>query len=538
MIGKFSCVLCAAFFLAGSLGTPARALDRIALVIGNSDYRHTTVLKNPVSDAELMARTLQQLGFEVILEINSGQNAMKRAMRAYLERLDQSGRNTVGLFYYAGHGVQVDGENFLVPVDARIERGGDVAIEAVSATGLLAGMRQARNRLNIIILDACRNNPFRGFSRSAARGLARLDAPKGSYIVFATAPGDVAADGDGRNSPFTSAMARHLSVPGLNFEQVVKRVGREVSQTTEDRQRPWLSSSVYEDFFPAGAGRLKDIASLPMQTKVAVATDRPAQRQPEQKQGQTFRDCAACPEMVVVPAGRFRMGTRVARNPHRSLLPVHDVEIKRPFAVSKTEITFDAWQACVVEKGCAGYSPRDEGWGKGRQPVIRINWEDAITYIEWLKHKTGKRYRLLSEAEWEYAARGSSDTRFVTGDIITTYQANFDGRRSYNNGPKGTYLAKPVAVASYKPNRFGLFDMHGNVAEWVQDCWHANYDGAPSDGSSRLAPPRGTTCTRRVTRGGSWFSRPRDIRSAARRSLAQHIRSQEVGFRVARDVGN
>ncbi|MGI9424122.1 MAG: SUMF1/EgtB/PvdO family nonheme iron enzyme [Hyphomicrobiaceae bacterium] len=533
----------ACFCIGSVVSFQAAAQKRVALVMGNSDYAHTTKLKNPSNDATLFATTLKRLGFEVILQTDLGLKAMQRAIRSYLALLDAGGTDAVGLVYYAGHGVQVEGVNYLVPTDARIDREGDVAIESVSASKLLAGLRMAKNNLNIIILDACRNNPFRGFSRSAARGLARLDAPRGSYIVFATAPGDVAADGAGDNSPFTEALSRYMATPGLNVEQIIKRVGRQVSKTTGGRQRPWLSSSVYDDFFPAGRGVGKwatvtqgrsNAANGP--AKSLAANAKPAPVQAPAKVASVFRDCPACPELVVVPPGRFEMGSANARFRDRNQEPLHAVTIKRPLAVGRFEVTFDEWEACLKGGGCAGYNPRDEDWGRGRRPVIRVNWEDAITYVEWLKFTTKKPYRLLSEAELEYVARAGSKTLFSTGDTITTYQANFDGRRSYNNGPKGRLLARTSEVGSYKPNAFGVFDMHGNVAEWLSDCWHKNYQGAPSDGSSWLTPPRGQRCTRRIVRSGSYFRSARFIRSSARYSMSPSLRSRETGLRVARDL--
>ncbi|MCB1528056.1 MAG: SUMF1/EgtB/PvdO family nonheme iron enzyme [Hyphomicrobiaceae bacterium] len=515
----------------------ANAQQRIALVIGNGAYKHTTSLTNPPNDAKLFAKTLERIGFKVTLQTNADQQTMKRALRDFISALDRSGPETVGLVYYAGHGVQVDGLNFLIPVDAQIERESDVAIETVNASDLLDGMRRARSKLNIVILDACRNNPFRGFSRGAMRGLARLNAPRGSYVVFATAPGDVATDGSGNNSPFTAALSNHLATPGLTFEDVVKRVGREVSAITQDRQRPWLSSSVYQDFYPAGPGRATTQSEPVKAPQVAIRQNTPQRTRGPLHPGDTFRDCAECPELVVIPAGRFEMGSHNKKHTHKNQQPRHAVTIGKPIAVSTFEITFDEWEACVKAQGCAGYEPRDEDWGKGRQPVIRVNWEDASTYVAWLQHKTGKQYRLLSEAEWEYAARAGMTTMFHTGDTITTYDANFNARRSFNNGPKGNYAAKPFQVGHFKPNAFGLHDMHGNLSEWTQDCWHKSYDGAPTDGSSWTSPERGDTCNRRVIRGGSWFREAQDVRSASRNSMAPHIRSHEIGFRIARDLG-
>ncbi|MEM8973039.1 MAG: SUMF1/EgtB/PvdO family nonheme iron enzyme [Pseudomonadota bacterium] len=519
--------------------------SRVALVIGNSAYEHTTTLKNPKNDAILFGQTLEKLGFEVILETNLGLKPMQRAIRTYLAKLDAGGKDAVGLVYYAGHGLQVEGINYLVPVDARIEREGDVAIETISASKLIAGLRLAKNNLNIIILDACRNNPYRGFARGASRGLARLDAPKGSYIVFATAPGDVAADGAGDNSPFTTALSQYMATPGLNVEQIIKRVGRSVSKVTDGRQRPWLSSSVYEDFFPAGrgAGKWASVTSKALgnalgggaKKSVTPAAAAPAKAADKKSKG-TFRDCAQCPEMTVVPAGRFKMGSNNPAFEDRNQKPLHDVTITKPFAVGRFEVTFDQWEACHKGRGCARYNPKDEDWGRGKRPVIRVNWLDAITYVEWLKQKTGKRYRLLTEAEWEYAARAGSQTLFSVGDTLTTFQANVDGRRSFNNGPKGVLLAQTQPVGSYKPNAFGLYDMHGNVWEWVADCYHRTYEGAPANGKARTLPARGHRCHRRVLRGGSFNRNARFARSANRYSQSASIRSRETGFRVARDL--
>ena len=222
---------------------------RIALVIGNSAYENTSPLANPKNDADLVGKTLKRLGFEVTILTDATQKQMKRAVRDYFNALRRSGSQTVGLVFYAGHGVQIRGRNYLIPVDAQIKHESDVDIEAFSAASLLAGMRSIGNRLNIVLFDACRNNPYRSSFRSQTRGLARMDAPEGSFIAFATSPGDVAADGVGKNSPFSKALARNLLKPGLTIEQVVKRVGRQVKVDTKGDQLPWYSSSVYADFY-------------------------------------------------------------------------------------------------------------------------------------------------------------------------------------------------------------------------------------------------------------------------------------------------
>ena len=235
-------------------GTTTASNRRIALVIGNGDY-DTSPLRNPVNDARLVARTLEKLGFDVIKGENLNQNQMKRAMDKFGERLRGG---DVGLFFFAGHGIQVDGRNWLVPVGAKVERRNDVEYEAVRAGRVLAKMQDAGSKLNIVLLDACRNNPFtRRFRGAVDKGLAYMDAPTGTLIVYATAPGSVAADGNGSNSPFTGALVRYLGTPGISVDDILKKTGAEVNRKTHGEQQPWVASSFYGEYFfvPKGKGQ-------------------------------------------------------------------------------------------------------------------------------------------------------------------------------------------------------------------------------------------------------------------------------------------
>jgi hypothetical protein len=220
-------------------------VERLALVIGNSTYQ-TTSLKNPLNDAEDVAATLRNLGFKVILKKDADQRTMEDAIRSFGRQLRNGG---IGLFYFAGHGVQMGGRNYLIPVDARIESESDVKYEAVDAGRVLGKMEDAENQLNIIILDACRNNPYARAFRSDQSGLARMDAPTGSLIAYATAPGEVAGDGPGRNGIFTKHLIQHMMTPNLTIEQVLKRVRIDVARQTNGRQIPWESSSLMGDFY-------------------------------------------------------------------------------------------------------------------------------------------------------------------------------------------------------------------------------------------------------------------------------------------------
>ncbi|NWH08210.1 MAG: formylglycine-generating enzyme family protein [Alphaproteobacteria bacterium] len=250
--------------------------------------------------------------------------------------------------------------------------------------------------------------------------------------------------------------------------------------------------------------------------------------------GAVFRDCTDCPEMVVIRAGSFTMGSPEGEEGRTNNEgPQRYVTIAKPFAVGRFEVTFAEWDACVADGGCNGYRPDDNGWGRrGARPVINVSWYDAQAYMQWISTKTGKTYRLLSEAEWEYVARASTITPFYTGETILTDQANYDG--TYTYGParrRGEYRKQTVAVGSFPPNAFGLYDMHGNVWEWCQDAWNNSYDGPgrPDDGRPWLSG----NSRLRVLRGGSWGNNPQDLRSATRNYDFPTDRAISVGFRLA-----
>ncbi len=245
-----------------------------------------------------------------------------------------------------------------------------------------------------------------------------------------------------------------------------------------------------------------------------------------------FKDCPGCPEMVVIPAGEFLMGSpdketgRVGREG-----PQHAVSIQRTFALGRYEVTFAEWDECVAVGACK-HQPDDKGWGRGRRPVINVNWEDAQQYVAWLNSLTNEKYRLPSESEWEYAARAGTITAYYWGDEIGENQANCIGCGSeWDN-------KKTAPVGSFNPNPFRLFDMHGNVYEWVEDCLYDSYEGAPTDGGPHVSEADGATSCLRVLRSGSWFTESiRGARSAWRSFYdINNGRGQHVGFRVAKDI--
>lgn len=249
--------------------------QRIALVIGNADYQGASnKLDNPVNDAELMAQTLTEVGFRVTKVLNATRFEMRKAMLDYSRSL--SGAKTIGLFYYAGHGMQVDGQNYLLPIDASPARKDELALHGVALSEFLQTLDSAsgsEGRLNVVILDACRNNPFARGWRSVSRGLATIDAPSGTLIAFATAPGDVAADGDGVNSPYTLALSEMIKRPGLQIEQTFKGTRKLVWKRTAKSgkaQIPWESTSLRGDFYfmPDGAKLPKEVVESGVEKKV------------------------------------------------------------------------------------------------------------------------------------------------------------------------------------------------------------------------------------------------------------------------------
>ncbi len=548
--------------------------QRVALVIGNSAYKDAP-LRNPANDATDVAAVLKGLGFNVRLLTNVNRRQIVEAVREFGGRIRRGG---VGFFYYAGHGVQSRCRNFLIPIGAQVEGEMDLEFEALDANRVLAQMDEAGNRVNIVVLDACRDNPFARSFRSASRGLAQLDAARGSFLAYATAPGSVAADGTGRNGIYTKHLLESLKQPDTRLENVFKRVRLQVAKETGNKQIPWDASSVLGDFYFRPPSSDAQVAN----TVVAVSTpidssanDRAfwdsvkESRNPDEPKayleqfpggtfvplararlnslqvaqapttqfaaaapsvqsrgltmlsdnlqglsaGTVFRDCADCPEVVVIPPCNYMMGGSRA------------ISIPRAFAVGKFEVTFAQWDACFVASGCT-HRPDDNGWGRGSRPVMNVSWDDAKQYAAWISQRSRKSYRLLTDAEWEYAARVGTTTLYYRGDSDTN-MCQYASVYAYRGGC-GTGKTPPVGER--RPNAFGLHDTLGNVWEWTEDCWNEGVGGVPMEGSAR---PAGE-CGQRVLRGGSWYDYTIYARSAHRTGEIAGYCSGLFGFRVAR----
>jgi formylglycine-generating enzyme required for sulfatase activity len=268
-----------------------------------------------------------------------------------------------------------------------------------------------------------------------------------------------------------------------------------------------------------------EAAARDLAAKLAAAREaatRPARGSRAQPRlAAAFRDCADCPELVWLPPGAFIMG-----EPGEASGPQHVVKIDYQLAVGRYEVTFAEWDACVAAGGCRP-GPDDSGWGRGRQPVINVSWADVGQYTAWLSRRSGKRYRLLTEAEWEYAARAGTEVHYWWGNDPGRGNANCHDCGSRWDG------RQPALVGRFAPNPFGLYDMHGNVSEWVEDCFHDRYQDAPSDGRAWKFDCTAAADTR-VTRGGSWRGPANTTRSAARSSASFNHADSRIGFRVAR----
>jgi formylglycine-generating enzyme required for sulfatase activity len=555
------------------------AEHRIALVIGNANYRIGS-LRNPANDARAIAAALRELGFEVDEQINLSYQDMGRAVNRFGKSIR---RDSVALFYYAGHGLQVQGSNYLVPVDMEIQDEGEVQFNTVNAGQVLAKMEEAKNPVNIVILDACRDNPYaRGFKRSSgSRGLAPMDAPVGSFVAYAAAPGKTADDGKGKNGLYTESLVRQIKTPGMKIEDVFKRVRTEVRNKSGGSQVPEERSSLEGDFCfargsmiveePPAPSALRESATGKLTVKsnvggakvyingayegdepvsatlkpsaysiilkkegytdaaetvhieaggaktISIVMEKPTTSPAED--ARTFTSPTFGATFALIPSGTFMMGSpKDDRVLSYGESPQHQVTISRSFYMQMTEVTQGQWQKVM------GNSPSNfNNCGKDC-PVEQVSWDDVQEFIRKLNNMEGTdKYRLPTEAQWEYAARAGTTTRFHSGD-------NDDDllRAGWYNGNSGL---KTHPVGQKTPNAWGLYDMHGNVWEWVQD-WKGDYPAG--NVTDPAGPLSGST---RVYRGGSWFSGAEFCRSAFRHTGAPSLRRDgSLGFRLLRTV--
>ena len=514
--------------LACLAASAAVAEPRVALVVGNNAYEDAP-LDNPLSDASLIAGSLRELGFEVSTARNADEDAMEEAIVRLGERLQELGPDAVGIFYYAGHGVQSSvGRNYLIPVGAAIRGESRLAAKAVSADWVLDTMRNAGNAVNVLILDAYRNNPY--VARRGARGLAAMVPGSDSPIAFSAAAGQTAEDGDGNNSACAAALAAEMRGPGLTFAQVFQNVRKRVPERQRhrpagERQTPTEVSQLTRDhIFVPSSGVPVRISHTPQ--PVDWAREEWGQIKGTSRAEALEGYIGRHRDSRYADLAKLRLG-----EVRRSVLGVREVT-REEFGrfVDATGRSID--NRCWVLTGQERANRSDRGWRNpgfrqsGSHPVVCVSWDEAKDYVEWLSRETGETYRLPSEAEWEYAARAGTGTKYSWGNEVGANRANCGKDHC---GDQWKYTAP---VGSFAPNGFGLYDMHGNVWEWVEDCFDGSYAGAPSGGGAR----RGGDCARRVMRGGGWGSHPWYLRAAFWGWDASGFRDDGVGFRVARTL--
>ena len=569
-----------------SVGISAMAQGRrVALVVGNDAYRAQSALRNAVNDARAVASALGEVGFAVTRVENADRARLTSALSAFAVSLRG---DDVALFYFAGHGVQVDGVNYLMPTDYAGQTSAALRFDAVSASDVQEMLRPAR--VAMLVFDACRNNPYRGVR--GGTGLAPMEA-RGTLVAYAAGAGEVAADSaaGASNGLFTAKFVQALRAPGLTATDLFRRVRRGVYEASNAEQWPAVYDDLLSDFVfrppsstavaasvgapSAGAPAASEAAAVLQQENLfwqsiqgstdpadfeaylelfangtfsRLARNRLASLSGSAdaprpgggvRDGETFRDCPTCPELVVIPAGEFRMGSPGSEEGRRDTEgPQRRVRVER-FALGRYEVTRGEYAAFVAATGrdgdrCRALNGTSWEWSDGaswrspgfpqtdEDPAVCVSWDDARAYVRWLSGETGRRYRLPSESEWEYAARASTSTSRYwgagpSGQCGNANGADAAGKQRFRGWTwavscnDGRVFTAPVGT--FAANPFGLFDMLGNVWEWVEDCWHDSYQGAPSD--ARAWTSSGD-CGRRVVRGGSWSSDAENLRPGAR----------------------
>jgi len=337
-----------------------------------------------------------------------------------------------------------------------------------------------------------------------------------------------------------------LKPPALSEEQnqeAIDAAGLEEETTADDAEEALAEeedaspdNDAMENLLAAIARGKEELETNGAVIETPLAETSPAEALPEDISaraylGNFFKECADCPDMAALPAGQFRMGSPASEPARRSAEgPVTEIAISRRFAIGTREVTFAQWDACIADGGCR-YLPPDQNWGRGDRPVVNVSFDDARAYAAWLSKKTGKAYRLPSEAEWEYAARAGTRGPFGIGGGLAPTSANYNAQYAYG-GQKGEFRKRTTPAASFPPNDFGLFDMHGNAWEWTADCWADSHADVSKDGA-----PRATgDCSRRVLKGGAWNTGGWRLRSAHRIGKNRTSREFDNGFRVARDL--
>ncbi len=526
---------------------PALAQQRLALLITNQNYvQPGAKLENTHADGDLIKAALEKVGFRVtVVRDTKSEGELLKAIGDHVQRLTDAGPEAVGFFYYSGHGAadRPDGANYLIPTEAPLTHVNQLPLMALRLDKITSTLANVA-KMSFVVFDACRNVALaRDGKDFGFKGFAPIREQRGLLVAYATEPGNVAID----QSLYAQALAVEILQPGAEAGQVFRSVAQRVEASTGGRQSPEFLDRRRHDFrfvnaTPPPIDRARSVDA--QCDGVRLSFDKTLGMCVKPGSGFGFRDCPQCPEMTVVPAGQYLMGASDAEiaemdaeaerewankgQRHSVIGPQRLVTIGRPFAVGRYEVSFAEWDICADDGSCT--RPFNHNYAlRGPLPVFNVSWSQVVNeYLPWLSRRTGHNYRLLSEAEWEYAARAGTTSRFAFGETIDTHQARFISSlvTAFTN-------AGPAARGSYQPNRWGLYDVHGNILEMVQDCYSAGYVGVPTDGSPFASPD----CMQRVARGGSHLNNvARFLRSSYRFHTKHDDKGHFLGFRVARDI--
>ncbi|MBF0311555.1 MAG: SUMF1/EgtB/PvdO family nonheme iron enzyme [Magnetococcales bacterium] len=579
------------------LASGALAERRLALVIGNGAYNNGVVpLRNPVNDAGDLKKALEKQDFEVTLELNANLERMTEQVDAFSRRLGES--KAVGLFFYAGHGVQSEGENYLVPVGATVEKAAQLRYRTLPASYVLAGMEEGRKeQVNILILDACRDNPFRSF-RSPAGGLATMQSQGGSIIAFAAGAGQKAEDGTGRNGTFTKHLLPQLGRSGLNVVEMFREVRRGVHSETNGKQWPEITEKMLTTFYftptveppppppPERKGYLQvsvnapgskatlngrsvgeswpnqplNLPDIPVgknRLKVEATGFEPVEQEIEVKSGgvwtqvamslppeavvpvtgRDWRDPTTGMEFVKVPEGSFDLGSPEGENGRDGDEgPVQKGLRVKEFWLGKYEVTNGQYRKWKPDHDSGSY----EGLSLNGddQPVVNVAWDEATAYAKWLSEQGHGKFALPTEMQWEYAARGGTKTSRYWGDDPkeACQYANVADLTAKAKWSSWTIHECRDGYEVTAPVHDGKRKPNAfGLYDMLGNVWEWTCSLKEAYGQSEKNYAKcGDGGSVRVGRGGSWYDGPAGVRSAYRDCISPVYRYYYLGFRLSR----
>lgn len=516
-----------------------------ALIIGVGNYDKMPKLSAPEGDAIRVRDFLRdEAGFDHIVTLTDDK-ATRDRIEDLMERVFP---NLIGptdrfVYYFSGHGVTRElamTKRGYLPLKRAGKEDWTMMIDMPKIQQWTENLGKARHAL--FLLDACFSGlaAFQLKADVREKTLERLMQP-GHHILTAGTEGQesfiYAGESLFTQAFLSAARGEDLSVSDgiITLSEITARINRVLdAKRAQTGAQLKMTPQQYHARDRNNAGEFffvkkVDVAAQVPRQRLGVAVAKGPEpffnsERASLKPGETFQNCKDCPEMVVLPTGKFNMGSETGEEREG---PAHLVSIESQLAVGRYPVTFSEWDACVDDGGCDNYKPSDLGWGRGNRPAINVSWHDVKSYIKWLSQKTGEQYRLPSEAEREYFTRAGSTTKYWWGDEISARQANFSSTAyAKTDAPNRT-----MPVDAFEPNPWGIFQAHGNVWEWTEDCASFTYRGAPTDGRAWIG---GANCDLRILRGGGWDMDALNMRSSNRGWNKPDIRSPTVGFRVVK----